>query len=1531
MTRPISNLRPNKEYAISADKMKTGFIAAWRGMPSGKKGKAGITPVGFYSTLILNLLAPGTAKANPVKLVQFTGDLTDSENTRMVSSVLSRNLANKSFEFRVPFITMGGGQQGKYLGLKLFSSYEERGMSDQKLREYLGVGNPKDDAFEPAYFFTGAQAAGLVNLDEACKKLLRTSVKSVEFEIQGDLIRGYITWIINTEEVEYLNNASFLEVKLATFYPVLLDWAGGVMGQTSRVPATLTAISKIVQQVEKSQEVYKARPRVGIDGMVIDISNRLFAFPNVDNSLQYEQLLTNFGMQEDGSYTWRPAHTGPAGEFTLDGVSKKLPVNIPVFTDWVNDKFAYSNTVGKLAVFDLGNTVPARSVHLRQVLDAWASPEDTTGAFAMLGTAVAIASSFDKSVLTESAFDDLDPDNLATLSERDRANMFPPTNTSLQQLVRVAVLAHLKLNPYDNDLYTVGSDPTAKIFDLNPKTGILTFRFIGRILFSALKAIEKNKEAALQRYSVLAVYQALATLNVFVKYSSNMSKLIAADEQERDAYLNQGLDSEYQVEELPNLQKNLKYLPHQFRVHNRMRKGPKVAVWAVAAGGGKSILTLTNILNELKEKRCVRPIIACPSHLVSNYVKEVVYVTEGKLNLITVTNQVLKQHGYEYLQKLISNAPINSVVITDFNFLKGGEQEISYGNKTLKVFYNAEFMRQFEFDMIVVDEVHKLKNIESSLRKAGSRFMQDIPMKRIASGTLIADTMLDLVSQIALLDPSIFGSLQSFIHKYALSYKGDKVLSWKENAEADVRRKIEEHVVFAAAKRKEWAAALPKSTERFISVELTPQQRLLYQSVLDETSELIRAAAEKNPKLKAMLENEDDSMDGSLEAKLRPYLARLERFLSNPESDPLATQFLKDPGDSISPKALKIYDIIRDHLKGVTGKDKNGDPILTEDGGAIPGKILIFTQYTLSAEHVYENAPPDLKPLFIHYTAAEKEECRVAFEKNDSKIVMIGVSSSMDTGLNFQHVSRLIRMETVWTPGALEQGNSRINRPELKNVEMRKQIYFDWLAINRTVDITKVSRLISKVISAAKFDEHDVPAYQQLEPVAKVAMTLDSIRANNDFQAELMPYLESFRDYQQVRNEDYEQYKLENPDSLTAVAVPNKGNLPGSKLISRLPYVTDMAIYNAEQLGVVRYDEFMRQDAVSLDEDEDSSSEDGDEEGLDEEGAKNLLKEQQKAKYAEERKMMKDRPVHTEFGDGVISQVNRTNVKVTLADGSVKRLNKMKIYVITRSSTNSLDMRNELLKQVGDIPLDTPIKVPANPGAADKKRALKAKGVQVEAPPEKVDTTIRVNLNLNVINDYLALVYSSDDPAGDSSSISALQNFGFDISPEYMFCRILNAKRLLDLMRAFRDEGFSLSTDQSYTLKTIWQALTANRKALNNFGFATNLDIQLFHRERLKPSANEKVLKLYPIVQDSRLYLALPIKGIASTRKAIRVKPPGVVWMQGGGANEIAKFVRTKGEVTKALKEMRAAGIVIENLDEIKEQFQGIRMKGGSK
>lgn len=566
--------------------------------------------------------------------------------------------------------------------------------------------------------------------------------------------------------------------------------------------------------------------------------------------------------------------------------------------------------------------------------------------------------------------------------------------------------------------------------------------------------------------------------------------------------------------------------------------------------------------------------------------------------------------------------------------------------------------------------------------------------------------------------------------------------------------------------------------------------------------------------------------------------------------------------------------------------------------------------------------------MFIHYKAENKTEARAEYESEPSKVIMVGVSSSMDTGLNFQHVSRLIRMETVWTPGVLEQGNSRINRPQIKTEELRPAIYFDWLVVNRSVDITKVGRLISKIISKSKFDEFDNSEYQDQDDLPPVPITLESIAANNDFEADLSPYLEGYQKFQQIVAADYKDYKEANPDKLEPVPVPQRGLLEGSKLMSRIPYVPEMEVYGTAKLGLIRYDEFLRQDISDLESDNDTDSDkDEEDDTVEDENApldpKKLARMAAREKLNKERITVRDRAVHTEFGDGVVTGIGPKRVRVRLSNGTVIRLLKMQVFMITRSTTNSLDMRNELLKQVGEIPLDTPIRVPVEDGVQDKRRKLKGKGVKVEEVQVK-DEPIEAEFDFTILNDHLGIMYRGD--SSDPKTINALQNFGFRISPHYVFSRVPNHRALINMFKVWRDKGFEIDLHTNTLFKHIYDSLKANRTALKQFGFSTKLSLTNFYRQEIKVSADPKLIKVYPMIQDGRLYLMLPSKGQAGNMKASKFRTPGINWKQGGGDDEIIKFVTTKVDAKNTIKQVMEAGINVTNAKELGDQFRSLKL-----
>lgn len=1507
--RPITNLRSKIEFRLPKAAARVGFVSMFN-------TQMGIPAYEFAFKLATRLIWPWAKNEDPSIHTRtlkewVTTHVKDPSKAYSVKSVLRKNLLTKTLEFKTPiFRVRAAGNDYLSPGVWAYQ-YKFPGMSEDAILALKNsVKSIDDTAFAGGAVLTSAQVITATGFTGRTADILKSCLTSVEATKDGEFLVLYATWKITQAEAEYLNNVPFNQLKLANFYPTLIDWASSVYGKDTNLPTTVCPISNISTEVESIKASGKVVPRVGLNGVVVDINRNYFKIPEVNSALEYEQLLLEFGTQEDGSYTWHQPSDGTGEHVVGDQrvARKKLPINMPIYTDWVNDKFAYSNSAGNLAVYDLSNTAPLDNFHLNALLNTPidVSGQSKDGAWHILCTAVDMAYLFNRALLAEK------PTEQEITAPKAREYLASKVNNRVYQHFREmaedAMQMHLFQNEGSTDDMFVSKSGSVEI-RVFQAAKLPAFGWMFRILANALGTLQANREVAFTRYSVMNVLQQLTVLELVVEYSPKQEQVEAADLAARADYLNQGVDPNYAIEEVPQVKAGLKYMPHQAKVQNIMRKGPKNAVYPIDAGGGKTIVILTGIALEMKRGLCKKPVILCPSHLVAQYVKEVVFVTEGRMNIIPVTNASLKMHGEEKLKKFIEAAPINTIVVTDMNFLKGRKNAVAYGNKSLDVYRNAEFMRQFEFDLIAIDEVHYLKNLRSARRDAAARFMQDIPMKRIASGTIVSDTIKDVVSQFALLDPLVFGSDEAFKNEFAGSVRGEKVTSWAPGAEAEVRRRMAQHAVVASARRKEWAALLPPKKERFIGVELTKNQRLLYESILEETMELINEAMAKDAEVRDLMGDEDDSKAEELEAKLRPYLARLERFMSAPEADQAAQVFLKDPNDLISPKVLKIYEICKEHLES-----------------NIPGKVLIFTQYTASAESVYVNAPPELKKHMIWYTADQKAEAKVEFENNPNKKIMVGVSSSMDTGLNLQFASRLIRMETVWTPGVLEQGNSRINRPELKKAEDRNMVFFDWIVINKSIDITKVSRLVSKIISKAKFDEYDNPAYEVVPDMPQVAMTLESIAANNDFNEELLPYLEAYDTFQQVEQADFDEYRRQQGNNIVPLDVPQGGILENSKLMSRVPYIPEMELYGVDKLGLVRYDHFVRQDLSELEEDTDTGNDSDDEKDGDENeamDAKSVKRAAIKAQLAKERPMVMNRPVHTDMGDGTITFVGPRRVKVRLADGSVVRFPKLQVYIITRSTTNGIDMRNELLKEVGKIPLDTPIVVPVEDGAQDKKRKKKRDEPSTEAPSDLVGPT--AEFDFTVMNDFLALMYRGD--GSDAATVDTLQSLGFRITPHYLYVKIPGPILYLKFMKELAAKGFSLTKDNSDELVRIYHALKVNKKAMSTFGFATKMDITNFFRAQIKPSADASLLKIYPLVQDGFLYLLFPTKGQPANQKARRVQVAGLSWKESTDT-ELLKLYGNKGEAKEGIKQIMQSGITIpeDNLSQLKTQFTSIRL-----
>jgi hypothetical protein len=196
--------------------------------------------------------------------------------------------------------------------------------------------------------------------------------------------------------------------------------------------------------------------------------------------------------------------------------------------------------------------------------------------------------------------------------------------------------------------------------------------------------------------------------------------------------------------------------------------------------------------------------------------------------------------------------------------------------------------------------------------------------------------------------------------------------------------------------------------------------------------------------------------------------------------------------------------------------------------------------------------------------------------------------------------SRLIRSEQVWTPGEYDQGVSRVHRPAFGEFQ-RKRIVSNWIVVNKTMEVAKLGRLISKFLSSAKFYEGG-KKYQDLgvgtEAMTPIKMSLEVITGRNmktgqpsdkgkrDWR-DILDYLHAYgmdptgvgsiKGLAQFQQEDFEEERIaaaaEGRDKMTPVKTAPMPE--GSGFIKNLPYVVGQAAYDPDDLGLVPLKEYI--------------------------------------------------------------------------------------------------------------------------------------------------------------------------------------------------------------------------------------------------------------------------------------------------------------------------------------------------------------------
>lgn len=889
---------------------------------------------------------------------------------------------------------------------------------------------------------------------------------------------------------------------------------------------------------------------------------------------------------------------------------------------------------------------------------------------------------------------------------------------------------------------------------------------------------------------------------------------------------------------------------------------------------------IMDILRKLKDGVIKNPVVYCPAHLLANYVQDANYATEGKLNVVPLNTETYNRLGPEYYEKVVKGKPKNTFFVIAYNFASLKSEAITAGTSVVPYYPNAQWLRSLQFDIAYLDESHYLKN-DSSRTHAMREALIDVPRITLATGTFYPTRVSDIINQTFLWDSGLFGYPQTFENQYPTENG-----IFTETSRNYVNSVLTEAVCVARAKRKEWAAVLPDRTVAFHSVPLSKEARTVYEAILKQTLDEIK----KDPvimKLLAKAEESDEEVD--IGDALQRYLQRLEKAITCPYQDEL----WQEAWGQQSPKLKVVEKICREHInKG------------------IKGKILIFCSYHSSVDAIYDNLSPDLKDKTIRYSAGkDAPKFRQQFEKDDSKLIMIGVENSMNTGINAQFASRLIRIDSIYSPGQLEQGESRVCRPNLKVKEFREHLYFDWVLAEKTYDATKTARLVSKILDVEKFNNMHDPKYKQLKDLPVLRLNFDVIAQSSDFEGELQEYLtEYLRLENGIKVADVQDYRRRNPD-LTPIPVANAGLLKGSALMKHVPYIP---------LG----------------------------------GVPPVLEGDFKPLSGElqnrDPKELKGAFVHTEYGEGVLTRIGTGTSTVEIPGQGKISLNNQTIYMIDKRTTSTKSIQQELAQKLkikrvdvgvdGDDALldstetvnepslvrEEEVQEPEVDEAPIKEVKVKSTKKEPSPVPQDDEEDMMVNLYPSFVNEFYAL--SADEFTDwEEATGNDLSEYGFQPTGPIMYLQLKRWKQAADLKELWKASGVLAPKSFYATLDFLADAMKTNKTRMVTYQHLQRSvkDLLSWNLSKKRKQPSDRI-RPYFCIQDGAVYVIIDRNSSPAYAKIKgKVRVTGAKWHMEDGARWYISTKRT--DLVKTVKQMIKDGVPIADLEWVKETISHMK------
>jgi SNF2 family DNA or RNA helicase len=406
---------------------------------------------------------------------------------------------------------------------------------------------------------------------------------------------------------------------------------------------------------------------------------------------------------------------------------------------------------------------------------------------------------------------------------------------------------------------------------------------------------------------------------------------------------------------------HLRFQPHQLasarRALSRLRGR---AILADEVGLGKTIEACL-ILSELSYRRLLqRTLILVPPGLVQQWAEEI----DRKFALSSL---VLGSEAWD-LRLHPWDAPL--IIASLATARRGGW---------------SEAVTKIEWDLVIADEAHRLRNPQS----ASAKLVKALRTRRLLllTATPVENRLDDLFHLVNLVRPGLLGTHQEFRRTYAARKAGEFA------ANVDT---LQRHMrdVMIRHRRSEVALMLPKRLAQTIAVRPGPEEAALYADVSQRVREAARDASQAEKFALRAIQRGAGSSPHALRASL-------ERR----HWDDLAA---RAASIATVQKAAVLFELVERHR-------------------ARGEKVIVFTGFRPTLDMLAKLARARM-PVGVYHGGLDRKQKTETIRSFEGDVPLLLTTEAAGEGRNLQYCHVMINYDLPWNPMQIEQRLGRIHR-----------------------------------------------------------------------------------------------------------------------------------------------------------------------------------------------------------------------------------------------------------------------------------------------------------------------------------------------------------------------------------------------------------------------------------------------------------------------------------------------------------------------